>query len=176
MLSTERLIIRPFRERDYRDLREYLSLKETYRFEPGEPVSLEEAKKLCRERAKGKNFWAAILKDNQKLIGHVSFFQTEPGVFLTWEVGYIFHPAFQNQGYATEATRAIIRYAFTELHAHRVIGHCNPENIPSWKVLEKCGMRREALFKKQAFFRKNDSGEPIWFDAYEYAILAEEFS
>jgi ribosomal-protein-alanine N-acetyltransferase len=176
MLSTERLIIRPFLESDYIDLYEYLSLEETYRYEPGEPVSLEEARKLASERARGTNFWAATLKDKvNKLIGHVSFIQTEPKFFLTWEIGFIFNPAFQSKGYATEASRALIAYAFTKLGAHRVVGYCNPENIPSWKVLEKCGMTREALRRKDAFFRKDKDGQPIWFDSYEYAILAEDF-
>jgi len=176
MLTTERLIIRPFLESDYKDLHEYLSLKETYRFEPGDPITLEVAKKLCVERAKGTNFWAAVLKENNKLIGHVSFFQTEPIFFLTWEIGYIFNPAYQNKGYATEAARAIVNHAFKELGAHRVIGCCNPENVPSWKVLEKCGMRREGYFRKKAFFRRNEHGEPLWFDSYEYAVLAEDYN
>jgi ribosomal-protein-alanine N-acetyltransferase len=175
MLTTERLIIRPFLERDYQDLHEYLSLKETYRFEPGEPVSLEQAKKLASERAKGTDFWAVTLKDSKKLIGHISFIQTEPKFFLTWEIGYIFNPAYQNKGYASEAARALVDYAFTKLGAHRVIGYCNPENIPSWKVLEKCGMKREGLRRKNAFFRKDKDGLPIWFDSYGYAILAEEY-
>jgi ribosomal-protein-alanine N-acetyltransferase len=175
MLSSERLIIRPFQEGDYQDLYEYLSLKETYRFEPGEPISLEEAKKLCRERARGTDFWAATLKDNSKrLIGHVSFIQTEPKFFLTWEIGFIFNPAFQNKGYATEASRALIEYAFRELSAHRIVGHCTPENVPSWRVLEKCGMKREGLLRKNVFFRKDSNGQPQWLDSYEYAILAED--
>ena len=175
MLSTERLIIRPFLENDYKDLHEYLSLKETYRFEPGEPISLEEAKKLCLERARGTDFWAVTLKDDsKKFIGHVSFIQTEPNFFLTWEIGFIFNPVFQNKGYASEAARAIVNYAFTKLGAHRVVGYCSPENIPSWKVLEKCGMTREGLRRKNAFFRKDKNGQPLWMDSYEYAILAED--
>lgn len=177
MLTTERLIVRPFLERDYRDLHEYLSLKEIYQFEPGEPISLEEAKKIASERAMGTDFWAVTPKDNKKkLIGHVSFIQTEPKYFLTWEIGYIFNPSFQNKGYASEAARAIIKYAFTELGAHRIVGHCNPENIPSWRVLEKCGMKREGLLRKNAFFHKDRNGKPLWIDSYEYAILAEDFS
>ncbi len=175
MLTTERLIIRPFQETDYQDLYEYLSLEETYRFEPGKPVTQEEARQLCQIRATGNNFWAATLKDNQKLIGHVSFIQAQPEHFLTWEIGYIFNPVYQNHGYATEASRAVIEYGFKKLSAHRIVAYCNPENSPSWKVLEKCGMRREGYFHKKAFFRKNEKDEPLWFDVYEYAILNEEY-
>ena len=175
MIHTERLIIRPFLEDDYKDLHEYLSLEETYRFEPGQPISLEEAKKITSERAAGKDFWAVILKDNKKkLIGHLSFIQSEPKSFLTWEIGFIFNPVFQNKGYATEASRALIAYAFAELGAHRVEGFCSPDNIASWRVLEKCGMKREGLRRKNAFFRKNNDGQPIWLDSYQYAILAED--
>ena len=176
MLSTERLVIRPFHVNDYQDLYEYLSLRETYQYEPGEPVSLEEAKKIAAERAKGTDFWAVTLKDkNKKLIGHVTFIQTEPKHFLTWEIGFIFNPAFQNKGYATEASRALIAHAFKELGAQRVVGFCSTENTASWRVLEKCGMRREGLQLKNAFFHKDKDGKPIWLDSYQYAILAEDF-
>jgi RimJ/RimL family protein N-acetyltransferase len=176
LLTTEGLIIRPFLPGDYRDLYEYLSLPETYRFEPGKPITLKEAKDECRRRAKGNMFWAAVLKDGpQKLIGHVSFYQMEPKLFLTWEIGYIFNPAFQNKGYASEAAQAVIKYAFKELGAHRVVGHCNPENTPSWKVLEKCGMKREGLQRKNFLIRNDEKGNPVWLDSYEYAILDEDY-
>lgn len=175
MLSTERLIIRPFLESDYKDLHEYLSLKETYQYEPGKPISLKEAKIITSERAKGTDFWAVTLNSNsKKFIGHVSFIQMEPKFFLTWEIGFIFNPDFQNKGYASEAARALITYAFTELGAHRIVGHCSPENIPSWKVLEKCGMKREGLLRKNVYFREDKNGKPHWLDSYEYAILAED--
>lgn len=175
MLNTERLIIRTFSETDYKDLYEYLSLKETYQYEPGKPVSLEVAKKIAADRAKGTKFWAITLKDSKKLIGHVSFIQTEPKFLLTWEIGYIFNPTFQNKGYATEATQGIISYAFKELGAHRIVGRCSPENIPSWRVLEKCGFKREGLLRKNVFFREDENGKPYWLNSYIYAILAEDY-
>ena len=176
MLSTERLIVRPFLEDDYKDLYEYLSLKETFQYEPGVPISLAEAREIASERARGTDFWAVTLKDDsKKLIGHVSFIQIEPSFFLTWEIGYIFNPSFQNKGYAIEASRALIDYAFTTLGAHRIVGHCTPENIPSWRVLEKCGLKREGLLRQNVFFRKDNNGQPIWLDSYEYAVLAEDF-
>lgn len=175
MLTTERLIIRPFLESDYGDLHEYLSLKEIYRFEPGQPVTIEETKKLCRERSEGTDFWAVTLRDEKKkLIGHVSFIQVEPKLFMTWEIGFIFNPAFQNNGYATEASRALIIYAFKELDIHRIVGFCSTENIASQRVLEKCGMTKEGLLRKNAFFQKDKDGKPLWLNSYEYAILADD--
>ena len=176
MIETERLVIRPFRESDYQDLYEYLSIEETYRFEPGDPVSLKEARKITGERVGKVNWWAVILNDNEeeKLIGHISLFQVEPDIFRTWEIGYIFNPTYHNHGYATEAASAVIRYVFEKLNAHRIIAHCNPANQASWKVLEKCGLTREGVRRKNAYFRTDENGNPIWFDSYEYAILADD--
>ena len=175
MLTTDRLIIRPFLESDDVDLYEYLSREETYRYEPGKPATREEAREMVAARAGGTDFWAVTLKEKpQKLIGHVSFIQQEPKHFRTWEIGFIFNPAFQNNGYATEASRAIIEHAFKELNAHRIIGYSAVENTASWRVLEKCGLRREGLQRKNAFFHEDKNGKPIWFDSYQYALLAED--
>lgn len=175
MLTTARLIVRFFREEDAGDLYDYLSRPEIYRFEPGEPVSRVKAAEIARDFSTGTNFWAAELKDVQKVIGHVSLFPSGPEHVNTWEIGYIFNPVYQRRGYATEATRAVIGYTFKELGAHRVIAHCSPENPASWKVLEKCGLRQEGLEKQNIFFHHDAAGNPIWFDSYAYAILAEEF-
>ncbi len=174
MLTTERLIIRPFLKSDYRDLYEYLSREEIYRFERGEPISLKKAKEFAREWAKGTNFFAAILKEPQKLIGHVSFFPERPPVFKTWQLGFMFNPDYQNNGYATETSRAIIKYAFSSLGAHRIVAYCSPDNTPSWKVLEKCGMKREGLSRKDFILRDDENGKPLWLDSYIYAILDED--
>ena len=176
MLKTDRLVIRSFRESDYKDLYEYLSIKEIYRYEPGDPVSLEEAKKITRKRTDTVNWWAVILKNHkdEKLIGHISLIQAEPDMFRTWEIGYIFNPDYHNQGYATEACQAVIDYTFTKLNAHRIVAYCNPENRASWRVLEKCGMNREGLRRKNAFFKTDENGDPFWFDSFEYAILADD--
>ncbi|MCB2318576.1 hypothetical protein [Clostridium tagluense] len=41
--------------------------------------------------------------------------------------------------------------------------------------MERLLMRREGHFKKPAFFGKSNEGKPMWHDAYQYSILAEEF-
>jgi ribosomal-protein-alanine N-acetyltransferase len=177
MLETERLKVRPLRKSDYKDIHEYMSAPETFRFERGKPASIKESQKFCREFSAKKptNFWVAELKANRKVIGHVSFFPEKPPEFKTWNIGYIFHPKYYRQGYATEATRAVIKFAFTELNAHRIVAYCGTENVASWKVLEKCNMRKEGLMKKNFLHHQEKNGKEVWFDSYCYAILNEEF-
>ena len=98
MIETSRLTIRPFQEQDCDLLFEYLSDPGIYKYEPGEPITLDEARKLTLERSRSTIFWAVVLQDTQKMVGHLYFQQTEPLEFLTWELGYIFNPRFQNNG------------------------------------------------------------------------------
>jgi RimJ/RimL family protein N-acetyltransferase len=49
------------------------------------------------------------------------------------------------------------------------------EYPPSWKLLERLSLRREGDFRGFAFFRRDEGGEPLWHDAYQYALLAEEW-
>ena len=170
-LETENLIIRNHIESDWEYLYEYLSLPEIYNFEPGNPIDKEEAKTFISERSKSNEFFAVVQKKNKYMIGHLYFHQAEPNHFMTWELGFIFNPKFQNQGYCTEASSAIIKHAFDKLDAHKVVAYCDPKNIPSWKVLEKIGMEREGFFKQKAFFRKDEKGNPLWHDCYAYGIL-----
>jgi RimJ/RimL family protein N-acetyltransferase len=174
-IETTRLLVRSFRRGDWRDLHEYLSQPAVLEYEPGGPSNESECKEMAAERSRGSDFWAACLKPGGKMIGHVYFSQTEPAELLTWEIGYIFNPAYGNHGYATEACRALLDYGFGELGAHRVVGMCDPRNAPSWRLLERLSMRREGHFGQPVFFRRKDVGEPLWHDAYQYALLAEEW-
>lgn len=174
MIETERLIVRSFKESDDIDLHEYLSDAGVYKFEPGNPIDLNEAKELCVKRSKGNEWYAVVLKENQKMIGHVYLGQIDPKEKMTWELGYIFNPKFYRKGYASEASRALVEYTFKELKAHRIMARCDPENPASWKLLEKIGFRRESHFKMYGTFRNDKNGNPIWHDAYEYALLESE--
>jgi RimJ/RimL family protein N-acetyltransferase len=56
------------------------------------------------------------------------------------EVGYTIDPDFQGKGYATEAVRALVAYAFDTLGAEVVRAYASAENIPSHRVVEKSGL------------------------------------
>jgi RimJ/RimL family protein N-acetyltransferase len=174
-MKTERLIIRKFSNDDWHDLYEYLSQETVVKYEPYGVLNEEECKQAAIRRSQNDAFWAVCLKENNKLIGNIYFKQLEPEEFMTWEIGYVFNPAYHGKGYATEAGKRILEYGFEQISAHRIIGKCNPENTPSWRLMERLLMRREGHFKKPAFFKKSPEGKPIWHDAYQYSILDEEF-
>ncbi len=173
MIETERLLIRRFVPSDAADLFEYLSLPETYRFEPGDPITMDEAVDLAAERAETENFLAVVVKASGKMIGHLYFEQRQPPEFRTWEIGYIFNPVYQRMGYGSEAVSALVKYAFADLNPHRIMARCDQKNLASWKLLEKIGFTREGAFKQVAYFRMNEVGNPIWIDAYEYSMLEQ---
>lgn len=172
-IQTDRLIVRPFRPDDWRDLLDYLSLPETYRFEPGEPVDAEQARALAVERSLGRTFWAIELRAERRVIGHLYFAPVEPAELRTFELGYIFNPAYHGLGYATEATRALVDRAFAETGAHRVVASCNPANTASWRLLERIGFVREGHLRRNVFIRRDGEGRPIWQDTFEYGRIRE---
>lgn len=88
---------------------------------------------------------AVVERGADELIGHVTLTVTAPE-HRGGEIGFTLHPDHQGRGYATEAARAVLALAFDGYGLHRVIGRAEPRNLASVRVLEKLGMRREALF------------------------------
>jgi RimJ/RimL family protein N-acetyltransferase len=170
-LKTERLIIRRFSENDGEDLFEYFSNPKVLEFEPYKPFTKDESYREAKRRAGDENFLAVCLK-NGKLIGNLYFAK---GDFETWEVGYVFNEKYWGNGYASESLRELMQYAFSSLNTRRITAHCDPQNMPSWKLLERVGMRREGHLLQNVFFFNDEEGNPIWKDTYEYAILNSEY-
>ena len=174
-IHTQRLMIRAFSMDDAQDLFEYLSDPQIYRYESGEPIDLQQAQNYARDMAINEHFWAVELKSKHKVIGQLYFSQQEPRHLMTWELGYILSPHYQQQGYGSEAALALVEYGFRKLGIHRIQAHCNPNNVASWKLLEKIGFRREGLLRKNIYFRKDAAGNPLWWDSYAYARLEDKF-
>lgn len=174
MIEAPRIVIRAFDPSDWQDLWEYLSDPLTYVFEPGEPIDEEQAELLTEERSKSNDFLAVELKSNRKVIGHLSFRRIEQIELQSWELGFIFNPSYQRQGYATESAKAVVEYGFHKLHVHRISANCNPENVASWKVLERVGFIKEGHQRKNIFFKTSVEGKPLWQDTYNYAMLATD--
>jgi RimJ/RimL family protein N-acetyltransferase len=94
----------------------------------------------------------------------------ERGTAMQAELGWVLNPDHTGQGYATEAGRELVRICFEVLRVHRVVATCFADNDPSWRLMERLGLRRELHAVADAWHR---SGR--WMDTYGYAITAEEW-
>ncbi|WP_330949148.1 GNAT family N-acetyltransferase [Virgibacillus sp. MG-45] len=167
-IESDRLRIRKFTYEDWQRVYEYTSDSNVMKYIPAGVFSDDDAKKFVMKHSNGmaENF-PVLLKGSEKLIGHIEFhpyFEDH-----TYEIGWVFNPSYYNRGYASEAAYSVLRYSFETMKLHRVIATCQPENVPSFRVMEKIGMRREGFFKK-CIPQGNE-----WWDEYYYAILNEEW-
>jgi RimJ/RimL family protein N-acetyltransferase len=103
------------------------------------------------------------LKEDNEPFGMIDFHIRGSTVGL----GYVIARSHQGKGYATEATRAVIAWAFHQPSLYRVNASTDIENIASQRVLEKAGMLREGLSRKY-IVHPNISAVPR--DSYMYAI------
>ena len=87
----------------------------------------------------GYGMWAVEHRDSGDLIGRVGFLH--PPGWPDFEIGWLLGRAHWGRGYALEASREALRYAFGPLRRERVISLIRPENRPSIKLAEALGER-----------------------------------
>lgn len=112
--------------------------------------------------------WAIILKDNGECIGQIAYFLVDTKNNFA-EIEYCIGSDFQCRGLATEATKAVIEYGFSKINLHKVQICTKTINIPSQKVIEKCGFHYEGTLRD--YFYMN--GEYV--GRLYYSILETEY-
>jgi RimJ/RimL family protein N-acetyltransferase len=85
------------------------------------------------------------------------------------EIGWALGVEYRGQGYVTEAARALITYGFTTLGLHRIHARTSSQNAPSWGLMERLGMRKEAHLREAEFC------DGQWLDIFIFATLAAEW-
>jgi RimJ/RimL family protein N-acetyltransferase len=95
----------------------------------------------------GLGCFAAIERVSATMVGSFSLRPANSyGLADGIELGYRLHPDHWGRGLATEGARALIAHAFGQLHSDRVVATTMADNTGSWRVLEKCGLRRTGSF------------------------------
>ena len=84
--------------------------------------------------------WAIVQKADDGLMGVIELRLSPP----KGDFGYILGERFWGNGFATEAARAVVDWAFNQSGIFRVWATCHPDNVASAKVLKKAGLRLEA--------------------------------
>jgi RimJ/RimL family protein N-acetyltransferase len=108
------------------------------------------------------------LKSDNRVIGGCGLRIKNP-ILREGDLGYAFNQLYWGQGYATEATRALIQFGFTKLKLHRLWATCDQKNRASARVLEKAGLRYEGLMRENMILKKR------WRDTRLYALLDKDF-
>jgi RimJ/RimL family protein N-acetyltransferase len=173
-METERLIIRETVIADLDAMLLYTSREDVMKFDRL-PFNREELKDILEKYLEKKIFYSVILKESDIMIGHIVLGELSPSKNREFNLGYMFNPDFYNRGYCTEASKEIIQFAFNNLNARRIQASCNPSNVPSWKVLEKLGFKREGLLREKEAFRKDSNDCWVYTDKMIYGLLKSEW-
>ncbi|WP_313892237.1 GNAT family protein [Psychrobacillus sp.] len=103
--------------------------------------------------------------DGDLLIGTIGLFQVFRGPAQKAILGYSLDQEHNGKGYTTEAAKLVINFAFETLHLHRIEAGVMPVNLGSIRVLEKAGLHKEGIAKKNVKINGN------WEDHQMLAII-----
>jgi ribosomal-protein-alanine N-acetyltransferase len=141
---TERLRLRPLEADDVEELWRLDSDPQVMRFFGTGPARDREAhrERLLRVLAdydqSPLGFWSIRAIEDDRFLGIALLVRLEGGADV--EIGYRLAPEAWGQGIATEAGRALLRYAFGALHIGRIVAVTHPDNLASRRVLAKLGL------------------------------------
>jgi RimJ/RimL family protein N-acetyltransferase len=174
-LTSARLRLRPLSVDDIPALLSYRSDVDVCRYLPFEPmteeilgarIATDLGRRGITAEGQGLTLGAETISDGRLVGDVVLFYRSERDA--SGEIGYVFHPDVAGQGFASEACVVMLGLAFDQLKLHRVIAQMDARNLPSARLAERLGMRREAHHRSSEMFK----GE--WSDLLVYALLADE--
>ncbi|RYJ07592.1 MAG: N-acetyltransferase [Actinomycetales bacterium] len=174
---TERLVVRPYREEDLGAVWAYRSDPDVARWVGRAPRTREDLATgfVARpgEPALVAEHDGVVMADLMVRVGDGwSQADVRDGAARTEaELGWVLAPSHHGLGLGSEAVTDLLDLCFGELGLRRVTAGCFVENAPSWRLMERLGMRREAHGVRDSLHR--DLG---WVDGYTYAILADEWT
>lgn len=143
---------------------------------PGHPDAVEDRDAFAircsarqRERQLGTAYGFGIFVEGL-FAGEINISSVQRGPFQSAYVGYWIDERHAGQGYTPEAVVAIARFAFEDLHLHRLQISIIPRNTASRRVVEKLDIRSEGVAER--YLEINGT----WEDHMRFAITAEEWA
>ena len=175
VLETERLLLRPFQRDDLPYMQCYAVGLEFCRFlsisnQTPESVAAFLESKLSRQVSgrSGKCEFAVESKEAGHIVGTIQL----GGVGAkhgSGALGFALNSEFQRRGFMTEAVHKLIDYGFRHLGLQKIWAVADIKNIPSWRLMERVGMRREGELR----LNENVSGNLQ--ESYLYMVLEPEY-
>ena len=174
--ETERLRVRGFTPDDVEPFVSYRADPEVARYQSWADYTLEQGQSFVEslQRAEpgvpGEWFQLALeARSSGALVGDLAL-HVDADEPRQAEVGFTLDPAYQGEGLATEALRGFLDWLFPTFGLHRVVAVTDALNTPAAGLLERVGLRREAHFVDNVFFKG------AWGSEYLYAVLEREWT
>lgn len=165
-IETKRLFLRPLTQRDSEDVFEWVSDPIVNRYMPYSLYqNIHQVEDWIASLNDEENEFAFCLKDTGKVIGAGSI--TFDPAQNAYELGYNINRAFWGNGYATEASKALIHWAYQELDARDFCCNHANANTASGNVIKKCGFH----FDRYGQYSRFDGSET--FEASFYIMHLE---
>ena len=148
MFETKRLILRVMRKEDYDSMLKVFTdekVMKSFNLRSFDRLQMQNwmEKNLDHQKECGYGLYSVLLKANQELIGDCGLEHTEFEGKPCVEIGYDFLSKYWNQGYATEAAKAVKNYAIEKLDidSRELCSFIRIHNRASQRVAEKIGMK-----------------------------------
>ncbi len=147
-LETERLILRANRQEDFEALAKVLG-SDHAKFMGGPMTRKDAWQSFCCDIAQwpllGHGAWAVDRRDTGKFVGQISIIK--PPHFPEVEIGWVFFPQAEGRGYAYEAARAALKFAFNSLGLQTLVSYIDTRNTRSIALAERLGATRDVTAK-----------------------------
>lgn len=161
-IRTSRLIIRDYVSTDWHDLHEIFSDPEAMRYcEP--PYMPEQTKEALDCFIQKGIAYAVALADSGKVIGHALFAQLPPPEEQgTFEIAWFYNRSYWGQGYAYEASKALIDYGFQELRLHKILAE-TIDSVKSTSLMKKLSMTHEETLHAHVRDPQGNLADVYWY-------------
>ena len=172
VLQTERLILRGFQPDDVTDLFAYCQSPKVGPMAGWAPhQTLDDSRRIIEGFISGGEVWAIVEKKSGHVIGSLGLHaHATCNVEGARELGYVLGEAYWNNGYATEACRAALAYAFDQLDCRQVRACHFPFNKKSRHVIQKLGFTYEGTLRQACCLP-----DGAWTDKCLYSMLRNEY-
>ncbi len=173
-IETDRLILRRLQYSDTQDIFDYARYPEVskhliWEAHETEMDTLEFLNFVMEKYNKNQPApWGISLKEESRIIGTIGYLDWDKKNYKA-ELGYVLHCYYWKKGYMTEALQRVVDFGFNKMYLNRIEARTVPENIPSQKLLEKVGFKKEGLLREQMIVKNRFK------DFHMYSIIKKEY-
>jgi ribosomal-protein-alanine N-acetyltransferase len=139
--------------------------------QPAEQVRARAAQMAAPWRGQDGEWLAlALVPDRDREAAGVVVARVTTAAHATMEIGYRLSAHVHRRGLGFAACTALATFLFRDVGVRKLVAYCAADNEPSWRLMAKLGMQREACLREHTFL------DGAWRDELVYGLLAREWA